>query len=62
LKEGDLVRIIASAPRPWASQVGIVLKHQFFFHRESKIMVYLFKMKQKIPISRDKVVLVSEVK
>tara|TARA_Y100001970_G_scaffold270439_1_gene364320 strand:+ start:768 stop:956 length:189 start_codon:yes stop_codon:yes gene_type:complete len=62
LKEGDLIRVIDSAPRPWASQVGIVLKRQFFFHRESKVMVYLFKLKEKVPISMDNVILISEVK
>jgi hypothetical protein len=62
MSEGDLVRVVATAPRPWAHQLGIVVRHQFFFHRASKVMVYLFKLKQQIPISRDSVILISEAK
>jgi hypothetical protein len=62
MKEGDLVRVVHTAPRPWANQLGIVVKHQFFFHRPNKVLVYLFKLKEQIPILRNNVILISEVK
>jgi len=60
LKEGDLIRVIADAPRPWAGQMGVVINQRFYFHRTSKVVVYLFKLKQKVPISMNNVILVSE--
>ena len=74
MSEGDLVRVIDTAPMPWARQLGIVIRRvsghgdvpeltgEFFFNRPSKVMVYLFKLKQQIPISRDSVILISEAK
>ena len=62
MKEGDLVRVVPTAARPWANQLGIVIKHQFFFQRPSKVWIYLFKLKEQIPILRNNVILISEVK
>jgi len=60
LKEGDLIRVISNAPRPWAGEMGVVINQQLYFHRTSKVMVYLFKLKEKVPISMNYVILVSE--
>ena len=60
MKEGDLIRVMENAPRPWAGQMGVVIDQRLYFHRASRVVVYLFKLKEQIPISTNYVVLVSE--
>jgi hypothetical protein len=62
LKLGDLVRIVTDAPRPWGGQMGIVTKQRYYFNRTSRVIVYIFKLKETVPMSTDKLILISEAK
>jgi hypothetical protein len=60
MSEGDLVRVVNTAPMPWTQQYGIVVRDQFFLNHPGKVTVYFFKLKQQVPISRNSVMLISE--